>query len=340
VSVLVRAATLDEPRWDDFVEARPEATYAHLLAWGRVLAESMGHAWHGLLALDGSRVDGALPLTRVRSRLFGDYLVSMPFINYGGPVGSEEARLALADAARGLAGELGVDLLELRNRAPLDGGLVRSDRKITVVLDLPHGSDDLWKSLQAKVRSQVRRPMKEGMVVAFGNEHLEAFYRIFARNMRDLGTPVLPFGFFEAVRRLLGDRLVVCTVSHQGRPVAGGCGFVFGSEFELTWASSLRELNRLAPNMLLYWSLMEEMIRRHLSVFNFGRCTPGGGTHRFKQQWGGVDQPLPWSQWSAAGIGGTPSPDSAKYRAAVALWRRLPLAVTNLLGPHLSRIIP
>jgi len=303
----------------------------------------MGHTWHGLLASRGSDLEGVLPLVHVRSRLFGKYLVSMPFINYGGPVGSEDARALLMSQARDLAGELGVGLLELRNQAPLDevsSDLVRSDRKITVVLDLPGDAEELWRGLKAKVRSQVRRPMKEGMASVFGTEHLGAFYGVFARNMRDLGTPVLPFAFFEALARHLGKHLVVCVVEHEGRPVAGGCGFLFGREFELTWASSLREVNRLAPNMLLYWSLMEEAIRRGLAVFNFGRCTPGSGTHRFKLQWGGHDQPLPWTQWSPSGVASTPSPDSAKYRAAVAVWQHLPLAVTNRVGPMLSRSIP
>jgi FemAB-related protein (PEP-CTERM system-associated) len=340
VSLGVTRAELDDARWDAFVRDRPEATYAHLLGWGRVLRDSMGHDWHGLAAFAGGRLEGVLPLTRVRSRLFGDYLVSMPFINYGGPVGSGPARSTLADAARNLADELGVDLLELRNRTELDSNLVRSDRKITVVLNLPDDAEVLWKGLKAKVRSQVRRPMKEDMHASFGPDQLENFYEIFCRNMRDLGTPVLPFRFFDHIRRQLGDHLVVCVVEHRERVVAGGCGFTFGEEFELTWASSLREFNRLAPNMLLYWSLMEESIRRGVARFNFGRCTPGGGTHRFKLQWGGSDEPLPWSQWSPAGLASTPSPDSAKYRAAVAVWQRLPLAVTNRLGPGLSRLIP
>ncbi len=340
MSLRVASAPLDHPGWNEFIRDRPEATYAHLLGWGRVFTESMGHAWHGLVASEGECTEGVLPLVQVRSRLFGHYLMSMPFVNYGGPVGSDSARLVLADRARDLAEELGADLLELRNQVPLDGDLVRSDRKITVLLDLPESSDELWSALKAKVRSQVRRPMKEDMTAVFGHEHLGAFYDVFTRNMRDLGTPVLPFQFFQALVRYLGEHFVVCVILHEGRAVAGGCGFVFGSELELTWASSLRELNRLAPNMLLYWSLMEEAIRRGLSVFNFGRCTPGGGTHRFKLQWGGRDQPLPWSQWSPSGVVSTPSPEGPKFRAAVAVWQRLPLALTNRLGPWLSRSIP
>jgi FemAB-related protein (PEP-CTERM system-associated) len=331
---------LDDARWDDFIRGRRGATYTHLLGWGRVLKDAFAHDWHGMVAEKGGELAGVLPLVRVRSLIFGDYLVSMPFLNYGGPVGEEEACLALTTRAREEAAQLGVKLLELRNRVPQEDGLTRSDRKVTVLLDLPDDPEVLWKAFKSKVRSQIRRPMKEGMETRFGPGELEAFYEIFARNMRDLGTPVLPFDLFDAIRAHLGDHLVVATVHHEGRPVAAGCGFVFDDEFEITWASSLRELNRLAPNMLLYWSMMEEMSRRGIGVFNFGRCTPGSGTHRFKLQWGGRDEPLPWSQWSPAGIASTPSPESAKFRAAVAVWQKLPLPVANLVGPLLSRSIP
>jgi hypothetical protein len=122
--------------------------------------------------------------------------------------------------------------------------------------------------------------------------------------------------------------------------VAGGCGFLWRDRFELTWASALREHQRAAPNMLLYWAFMREMIRRGVRVFDFGRCTPGGGTHRFKQQWGGRDQPLPWLQWSPRAVAAPPTPDRPLYRFAGAVWRRLPLAATNAAGPVLSRLIP
>jgi FemAB-related protein (PEP-CTERM system-associated) len=264
----------------------------------------------------------------------------MPFLNAGGPLGSPSARSALAEDARALARAARVDLLELRVREPLDSGLTVSDRKITVVRELPPTAAALWDALGSKVRSQVKRPQKEGMEVRVGPDELSGFYGVFARNMRDLGTPVLPLGFFDAARRQLENEIVFTTVRHEGRVVAGGCGFVLGGAYEMTWASSLRELNRLAPNMLLYWGCMEEMVRRGVSTFDFGRCTPGGGTHRFKLQWGGRDVLLPWAQWSASGVAATPSPDRPIFRLATAVWSRLPLMVTNRLGPYLAARIP
>jgi CelD/BcsL family acetyltransferase involved in cellulose biosynthesis len=158
--------------------------------------------------------------------------------------------------------------------------------------------------------------------------------------MRDLGTPVLPLAFFERIARVFGETAVFAAVYWQDRPVAGGCGFVWADEFEITWAASLTEFNRYAPNMLLYCALMEEMIRRGIAVFNFGRCTPGSGTHRFKQQWGGEEVSLPWVQWSPAGRAEIPSQDGRVYSLATAVWQRLPLFVANHLGPRLARRLP
>jgi hypothetical protein len=182
--------------------------------------------------------------------------------------------------------------------------------------------------------------MKEAMEVRFGSEQCAAFYEVFARNMRDLGTPVLPERFFASLVRHLSEQVVFGAVYHQGRAVAAGCGLLWQGEFEITWASSLREFNALSPNMLLYWGFMEHVIGRGARLFNFGRCTPGGSTHRFKLQWGGTEVPLPWQQWSAREVHTLPEVDRPIFRLATQLWQRLPLPLANTIGPALARNLP
>lgn len=329
--------------WDAFVAAQSGGTHCHRFGWKPLIEAVFGHECRYMAARDpDGTLRGVLPLVRVRSRLFGHYLVSMPFLNSGGPLGDAGAVRALAAHATELAAGSGADLLELRCRRELPVDLPVSHRKITVLLDLPsENADVLWKALPSKVRSQVRRPRKEGMTVRFGLAEVEAFYAVFARHMRDLGTPAQPLGLFQAVAEQFPDDVLVGCVYDADRPVAAGWGFRWKDELELTWASALRAYGRSAPNMLLYWSFMERSVERGVRTFDFGRCTPGGGTHRFKQQWGGTDAPLYWYQYrQGGGPAATPSPERGAYALAARLWRRLPLRLAGALGPRIVRYIP
>ena len=301
----------------------------------------MGHDYLFLLARSNDgKLLGGLPLVRMRSPLFGHHLVSVPFLNYGGPLGPDPVRRALAEAAQRLALDSGAHRLVLRNRTPLSVGLDRGRDKVMVRMELGDDPEVLWtKSLSAKLRSQIRRPRKEGMTCRFGPGERHAFYAVFAENMRDLGTPVHSRRLFDGLVEVFPEEVIFGVVYQGEEPVAGGCGFLWGGELEMTWASALGKYNRMAPNMLLYWSFMEKAIEKGAALFNFGRCTPGGGTHRFKHQWGGEDTPLRWLEWERHGSG-EPSPDSWAYRTATRVWKHLPLPLANRAGPFLSRRIP
>lgn len=341
ISTVTLVQESDAPRWRDFVDRAEESGHAHLWEWREVLREGMGLECHYLAAraADGEWT-GVLPLARIRSHFTGNFLVSLPFLN-AGPVGTPEAKALLTQEAVRIAQRTGADLLEIRTLRELPVTLAPARVKCTVRLALPATAEQLWaKSFRAKLRSQIRRPQKEGMETRFGLDERDAFYWVFARNMRDLGTPVLPRRFFECVERAFAEQVIFGVVYHRGEPVAAGCGFIWRDEFELNWASSLREHNSLAPNMLLYWSFMERVIGRGVRVFDFGRCTPGSSTHRFKMQWGGKEIPLPWVQWPVGESSGESITDRKVFRLATAAWRYLPIFVANRAGPLLARRLP
>jgi len=326
--------------WDALVRRSEGWTHFHLYGWRHVITRVFGHECLYLAARDNDGcLVGILPLVRVKSVLFGHFLVSMPFLNHGGPLGSEVAVRKLATHAAELARRQRAALLELRSRFPLPVELPTSHRKIAVVLDLPPGdADRLWKQLDAKVRSQVRRAMKEGVTVRFGLDQVEPFFKVFSHHMRDLGTPTQPLIFFQSIAETFPDDVWFGCAYSGNKPIAGGCGLRWGQELEMTWASALRDHSRSAPNMLLYWAFMERAAREGLALFNFGRCTPGSGTHRFKRQWGSRDTTLWWYQ--AGRRPATPSPDDGALALGPIVWQRLPLALATALGPRLVRYLP
>ena len=340
---MISVSVCDDPgaEWDAFVENAVGATCCHLAGWHTIMTDVFHHRCSYLVATgDAGELLGILPMVRVKTPVLGHYLVSMPFLNAGGPLGSADAQAALVAWAVAEAKRSGADLLELRSRAPVPGDVKLSQRKITVHLPLPATPDELWSAFPGKLRSQVRRPQKEGFTVRFGLDQRGAFYSVFARNMRALGTPVLPRSLFSTLADVFPSLMEFGVVYERDIPIAAGCGFTYKGEFELVWASSLREYSRAAPNMLLYWAFMQRAIEHGVGIFDFGRCTPDSGTHQFKRQWGGVDVALPWAQWSPRNITATPSPTQPAYRFAIACWQRLPLAITNRLGPVIATRLP
>lgn len=329
--------------WDAFVDAHPAATHAHRFAWRRVIEHAFGHQCPYLCARgDDGALTGVLPLARVYGRWTGRFLVSLPFLNAGGPLGDAAVERRLVDAARALAARTRAHRLELRATRELEVGLAATHERVGCVLDLPAGgSDALWKSFPSKLRSQVRRPEKEGVEVRFGPAEREPFFHVFARNMRDLGTPTHPASWFHAVADGFGADAWFGCAYLRGEPVAGGCAIRFRDEVEMTWASSLRHANPVAPNMALYWAFLRRAADEGLARFDFGRCVPGGGTHRFKRQWGARDVPLPWYRHDGGRPAVAPPAEEGRARQwAQRAWSLLPLPVATALGPAVRRGIP
>jgi FemAB-related protein (PEP-CTERM system-associated) len=340
---VTEAGPADRPDWDGYVARAQGAELYHDYRWRTVLEEVFAHECTYLIARDAGRVCGVLPLARLKSMLFGDFLVSLPCFNYGGVLAeSEAAAQTLLAAAAGRARDLGVAHIELRHRDRDDVTLPARDDKVTMVLRLPATAEALWQDFPGKLRSQIRRPQKAGATVRNGGaELLDDFYRVFARNMRDLGTPVYPASFFAAVLRLFAHEARMWIVDLGGETVAAALTLTHRSVTEVPWASALREGNRVSANMLLYWSLLEHATEHGCHRFDFGRCTKNSGTFKFKEQWGAEPQQLRWHYWLAAGR--TPpmlNPSNPKYELAIAVWKRLPLPIANWLGPRIVKSLP
>lgn len=331
------------PDWDPFVQRQARASIYHQLAWRELIRRVFGHHSYYLVGRDaGGQVRGVLPLVRLHSLIFGDFMVSMPYFNYGGAlVDAPEMDERLMQHASELAGALGVRHVELRDTQPRSGWLARND-KVAMELSLPPSPDAVWKGLTSKVRAQVRRPSKEGAeAVIGGTEMLADFYRVFARNMRDLGTPVYSRRFFQAIMDTFPGHSQIVVVHLDGHPAAAG--FLLGNHnrLEIPWASSDRRYNRFGVNMLLYWEALRWAVEKGYRVFDFGRSTINSGTYRFKRQWGAQPRQLYWHYWLRRGDR-LPElkPESPKFRFAVKAWRKLPVRLGNLLGPHVVKNLP
>jgi len=337
--------------WDAFVGAAPNATLSHMRGWRETIANVYGHQTFYIEARHDGETVGILPLVHIKSRLFGNSLVSMPFQDYGGIVASnQDVSQALLDHALQLKNERTAQFLELRYRQepPIfasSAGIAFGD-KSTLILDISHGNNDvenLWKSFSPKVRNQVRKAQKSGLTVQIGGaEMLDEFYRPFAVNMRDLGSPVHHPKFFTEIFRVFGDDVRLALIS-EGKKTVGGLVVFFHKNIAVVpWASCYRSYFSKCPNNLLYWETMQYACARGCVQFDFGRSSLNSGTYHFKLQWGAVPFPL---HWRIYGDGGTdngsaqPAAESRALRMASAVWKHIPVGAANIIGPRIRRFL-
>lgn len=350
--------------WDDYVRKHPYSTHCHLTAWRSILAETYGHKDHYLLARAGSDVLGVLPLFYVKGLTGKGSLISMPFLDAGGVLAHRtdvEERLLLK--AISLAKSLKVDTLEFRyidlpewasrmNHTELDRqkgffdnryGIHYAVRRLKVgmLMHLPPDRDTLMLSFKSKLRSQIKKSMKEGCESIIGGcELIDQFYEVFAVNMRDLGSPVHSKKLFAKILEVFSDEARIFLVRKGDAPIAGSLTIGYRDVLSNPWASSLRKYSHMSPNMMLYWTMLEYACQRGFAYFDFGRSSPNEGTFKFKEQWGAAPHSLHWSYVSLnKRMHLDMSYDRSRFERAIACWKKLPVSLTKLIGPVVRKYI-
>lgn len=335
--------------WDRFVLVDcPEASFFHRSGWRDVIEKVYHQRCYYLYAERDGRIVGVLPLVHVRSPVFGDRLISTAFtIGGGSAVLDEEARAALDEEALGLMGRLGVTCFEVRDPARRHDGdawgagwIAKTEIYATFSRPIPAGEDDCLKQIPRKQRAVVRKAIGADNLVDEVDPDPSRFFPLYAFSMRNMGTPVFGWKFFSAVMETFGPDCDCLTVLHQGVPVSSVLNFYFRDRVMPYYTGCLLQARDLGANDFMYWRLMRRAFARGCGVFDFGRSKVGTGPFSFKKNWGFEPRPIV-HEYRLPGGGVVPeiNPLNPKYRLFIAVWKRLPLGLANLLGPHVARQI-
>lgn len=332
--------------WDDFVHSAPDSSLYHLSAWTHLAKVVFGHRTLFLEARTRPGVlVGILPLVHQRSLLLGSFTTSVAFFNYGGALTRQpEIGYQLMQRASEVGQVLGSRYVEFRDTKPRPGPWLLREDKTTLLLDLPPTVSELSRGVGSKVRSQIRRAEREAVTCRHGTHDLVPdFYTVFAENMHDLGTPVYPLRFFEAIVQSFPSQCDLLVVDWRGKPSAAAFLVRWRDTVEIPWAACRTEAKPIGLNMKLYWEALSLAVNRGFKRFDFGRSTIDSGTYRFKRQWGANPAPLYWYRWERRPRLGPARPVEARGKLqelGTRLWRRIPLPVANRLGALISGGLP
>jgi FemAB-related protein (PEP-CTERM system-associated) len=326
-------------RWDAFVLNSPDATFFHRAGWQRVIGGVFRHPTYFLYAQTGDAVTGVLPLVHVKSLLFGNALVSLPFAVYGGVAASTpQACAALESEALALAERLGVHHLELRNVRRRHEDWPLQDLYVTFRKEILPDLEANMLAIPRKQRAMVRKGIKNGLRSALDDDR-DRFFQLFADNVHRHGTPALPKRYFEALAEEFGSDCEILSVTDSGgRALSSVMSFRFRDEILPYYAGDDERARELAANDFKYWEVMRRACESGVKVFDYGRSKRDTGSYAFKKNWGFEPAPLNYEYKLYRGDSiPQNNPSNPKYRAFIALWRRLPIGLANRLGPYVVR---
>jgi len=324
--------------WDNFVTASDEASFFHLSAWQQLIPKAFGHQPHYYFYEQDGEITGILPLIHIKSLLFGNALISNAFCVYGGIVArNEEAFDALKKQAQALARELGVDYLEMRNRQQHHPDWPHKELYVTFRKTLDADHDKNMAAIPRKQRAMVRAGIKNGLTSVIDNS-IDRFYQAYSESVRNLGTPVFPKRYFEVLKRIFADDCEILTVEHEGRLVASVMSFYFKDEVLPYYGGGTELARDLKGNDFMYWEVMRRAVDKGCRIFDYGRSKVDTGSYRFKKHWGFEPEPL-FYEIDLVTAKQIPdiNPLNPKYQLFIAAWKKLPLPVSQMIGPWLAK---
>ena len=280
-----------------------------------------------------------LPLVEIKSTLFGHSLISNAFCVGGGPIAADqEAREEIVAQAADLGRKLGVDFVELRDTAQVGpeweerGGLYADFSR-----EIATEEEANLTQIPRKQRAVVRKALKSELTVTIDLDAAD-FFTLYAKSMRDHGTPALPRRFFEVVRRAFGADCEILTVRHNGMPVSSVLSYYYKGTVLPYYTGSRDEARGLGSNDLMYWAVMRRAVERGVGIFDFGRSKVGTGPYAFKKNWGFEPRPIT-HQFLRVKAAELPNlnPTNPRYGLMIDVWRRLPIGVATAISPFISR---
>lgn len=334
------ATNLDE--WNNIVDSNFSHIY-HSYEWSELLNIVHGHGIFYLI-----EKNGIFPLAHIDSRIFGNRLISLPFADYGGPCASNNKTVEmLIKRAEDVALDLNVDFIEIRspneNYYSLleKNGFIRRDDYFTFRLNLNQNISNLWDVVGRKNRNMIRKAKKNSVKIALMQDKsdMRLFYKIYTKNMKELGSPPQPLKYFECLwAYFFPDKLLPLLAKYNDMHIAGGLFFKHGNTIHHSYQSSIKENLNLGQNNLMIWHVIKWGCENKYKFLDFGRTRVSAGNFLFKRKWGGDMTVMPYFyKFMQKEL---KERDEIKYKHLSNLWSKyMPECLSNIIGPPIIKKI-
>lgn len=326
-------------QWDEFVEKTPLTTFFHKAGWKEVIEKAFGHQTYFLYTEKNGKVTGILPLVHIKSLLFGQSLCSNAFCVYGGIIAEDnESYEELDKKACELAEQLGVDYLEMRNRQQTSSERPYKELYVTFRKELEADEEKNMLAIPRKQRAMIRKGIKAGLSSKIDQE-IDRFYQAYSESVRNLGTPVFAKKYFQILQEVFNQECEILTITDKNNQlISSVMSFYFKDEVLPYYGGGTEHARAVQGNDFMYWEVMRRALEKGIKIFDYGRSKEGTGSYRFKKHWGFEPKPL-YYEFHLVKSDTIPdiNPLNPKYQIFIAAWKRLPLSLSQVIGPWIAK---
>ena len=330
----------------------------HTLEYKKFIEEAFETEYILLAAQDGEKIKTILPVVKIKSKLFGNKMISSAYLEYGGFAGEEEGVGEILDFIG--KGNSKYGYLEIRGGEEcfdeiLSAKLIKKNLYKRFVLELGP-EEKVWKGIQHSKRKAINRALRNVEVKEVPLAGLDEFYKLYLRNMKRFGSPPYAKKYFESFYRNIVDvgqgkiygayikdekslstsGLQQDTQCFEGKLVAALLGFCYRDRIHIVIAVSDERFREHRPNDAVHWEFIKWGCEKDYKWFDFGRVREESGQFEYKRKWGPKLLGLP-SYFMLWGKKEIPEVDPSGYGLAVKMWKKMPLWFTKLVGPRLRK---
>lgn len=333
--------TAQHTLWDQYVKQHSQGSFFHLAGWQSVIEKSFGHACYFLMAEREGQVAGVLPLVEVKSALFGHALISTPFCVYGGAIADDDLIVRqLEQRAIEISEQLQVDYLELRYRNAQDNGMLLKQAHATFGCELAEDHEQILAKVKKKQRAVIRHSLKNELEYTFSHD-VDDFYHLLSESYRNLGTPIFSKQYFaELVKVFESDLDILVVKDKAGNPSNAVMNFYFKNQVLPYYGGGNADARHIKSADFMYYQVMCHAKEKGCSWYDFGRSKNDSGPYKYKKNWGMEPEPLHY-YYHLVKATELPnlSPNNPKYKLFISLWQKLPLGISQFVGPFLSKYL-
>lgn len=253
----------------------------------------------------------------------GNKLISLPFCEYGGPLGDFKER----------------DILkEFKNiKVRVHPKIKKGDSDVsTYWLNLKGRSEkDLLACFRKTLRHSIRNAQEQDLEIkkCSNEQELRRFYNLYVANLKRKKTVPYPYSIFKYLYNQPEAEILLAL--YKNKIIAGNLFLYYSGFVHYFLSASDYKYRKLGANYLLLWEKIKSLVGKTRPdgrgfVFDFGAASKGSALETFKKGWRGKEYPI-------LQIGIKRSEESLRSSGLRNIWGLLPNFVIKKLSPYLIK---